>query len=217
MCDQEGALFRAPSFFLPTKIVDFPMSSQLKSDQLFYGILLLVVLSPLFFFPSLINLYRLPKTVLISTLATTLVWLWLFLTVQEKERKATFPLAIPVILYLGISMLSLINAANPYEGIFALSQEAIYIFLFWLVVNHVRTSEQVERILLWTISSAVIVSLIGIYQAFGGDIPWLVRPRGIGSTFGNKSPAAQYILLTLPFPYFFLLSATERDRQIGRA
>ena len=189
------------------------MSSQLKSDQLFYGILLLVVLSPLFFFPSLINLYRLPKTVLISTLATTLVWLWLFLTVQEKERQATFPLAIPLILYLGISMLSLINAANPYEGIFALSQEAVYIFLFWIVVNHVRTREQIENILLWSIPSAVIVSLIGVYQRFGGDIPGLMNIAMPGSTFGNKNTAAQYILLLLPIPYFFVISTTDRQKQ----
>ena len=187
--------------------------TELKSDHLYYGIIALVVLCPLVFFPSLINLYRLPKTTFISLLVTAMIWLWLFLLIQEKEQKTTFPLAIPLIVYLGVSVFSLLNATNPYEGLFALSQEAIYIFLFWLVVNHIRTSEQVERILLWTISSAVIVSLIGIYQAFGGDIPWLVRTGGIGSTFGNKSPAAQYILLTLPFPYFFLLSATERDRQ----
>jgi len=189
------------------------MSNQLKSDHPYYGIMALVVLSPLVFFPSLINLYRLPKTAFISLIVTALIWLWFFLTVQEKERLAAFPLALPAILYLGISVLSLVNAANPYEGIFALSQEAVYIFLFWIVVNHVRSREKIENILLWAIPSAVIVSLIGVYQRFGGNIPGLMNIAMPGSTFGNKNTAAQYILLLLPIPYLFMISATDRQKE----
>ncbi|TAJ78272.1 hypothetical protein EPO44_20195, partial [bacterium] len=189
------------------------MSSQLKSDHLFYGILLLVVLSPLFFFPSLINLYRLPKTVLISTLVTTLVWLWLFLLIQEKEKRASFPLAMPLTVYFCISVFPLIKAPNPYEGIFALSQELSYVLLFWLVVNHIRTRDQIEKLLLWAVPSAVIVSLIGIYQMFGGEIPTLVNIASPGTTFGNKNSAAQYIVLVFPFPYLSLISTTDRRKE----
>lgn len=190
------------------------MSSQLKSDHLFYGIVILIILSPLFFFPSLINLYRLPKTVLISTLVTTLVWLWLFLLIQEKEKRASFPLAMPLTVYFCISVSPLIKAPNPYEGIFALSQELLYVLLFWLVVNHIRTRDQIEKLLLWAVPSAVIVSLTGIYQRFGGDIPGLVNIAPPGSTFGNKNSAAQYILLLLPLPYFFLIYTTNRQKEI---
>jgi len=189
------------------------MSNQLKSDHLYYGIIALVVLSPLIFFPSLINLYRLPKTVFISLLVTALIWLWFFLLIQEKDQKPTFPLAVPILLYLGISALSLVKATNPYEGIFALSQEAVYIFLFWVVVNHVRSGEKIENILLWAIPSATIVSLIGIYQRFGGDIPGLVNIAMPGSTFGNKNTAAQYILLLLPIPYLFVISTADRQKE----
>lgn len=189
------------------------MSNQLKSDHLYYGIIALVAVSPLVYFPSLISLYRLPKTVFISLMVTIFIWLWLFLLIQEKEKKVVFPLAIPIILYLGISGFSLIRATNPYEGIFALSQETIYIFLFWLVVNHVRERKKIEILLQWTIPTAVIVSLIGIYQIFGGRIPTLMDIGSPGSTFGNKNTAAQYITLILPLPYLFLIATADRQKE----
>jgi len=185
-----------------------------KPEHIYYGIVALVLISPLVFFPSLINLYRLPKAVFISLIVTVLIWIWLFLLIQEKEQRAVFPLAIPISIYLGISVLSLIKAVNPLEGIFTLSQEAIYIFLFFIVVNYVRTREKIEILLQWTIPAAVIVSLIGIHQRFGGDIPGLVNSIAPpGATFGNKNTAAQYILLTLPFSYMFLVAAQDRQKE----
>lgn len=189
------------------------MSTQLRSAHIYYGIIILVVLAPLVFFPNLINLYRLPKIAFISLWVTLLIWLWLFLLIQEKREKPAFPLAIPFILYLSISALSLIQAINLFEGIFALSQKFTYIFLFWLVVNHLKTKEKMEAVLLWNMGAAFVVSLVGIYQSLGGDIPRLVNLASPGSTFGNKNMAAQYILLTLPFPYMFFLSARERQKE----
>jgi O-antigen ligase len=189
------------------------MPAQLKSGQLFYGIIVLITVTPLLFFPSLINLYRLPKTALISSLVTLLAWLWLFLLIQENEEKARLPLAIPWVIYFVASLLSLIMAPNRFEGILTISEEITYVLLFWIVVNHIRTEQQVENILIWTIPSAVIVSLIGIYQMFGGNISSLVNIMSPGSTFGNKNSAAQYILLALPFPYMFLLSSTDRQKK----
>ena len=187
--------------------------TELKSDHLYYGIVALVLISPLVFFPSLINLYRLPKIAAISLLVTALTWIWLFLLIQEKEQRAVFPLAIPISIYLGISVLSLTKAANPLEGIFSLSQETIYIFLFFIVVNYVRTREKIEILLQWAIPTAVIVSLIGIYQIFGGRIPTYMDIGSPGSTFGNKNTAAQYITLMLPFPYLFLIATTDRQKE----
>ncbi|MBI2987898.1 MAG: O-antigen ligase family protein [Deltaproteobacteria bacterium] len=190
------------------------MPAQVKSDHIYYGITFLVALSPLAFFPSLISLYRLPKITFISLCVTALIWLWLFLLIQEKGEKPLFPLAAPLILYLSISVLSLTQAINLFEGIFALSQKFTYILLFWLVVNHVKTKERFEIVLLWAMGSAFVVSLIGIYQKFGGDIPGLVKLASPGSTFGNTSMAAQYILLISPFPYMFFLSSKERWKEL---
>ncbi len=190
------------------------MPVKLRSEHLYYGISALVVLAPIIFFPSLISLYRLPKITFISLFVTGLLWLWLFLLFQERQEKVVFPLVVPVTFYLSLSTLSLINAINPFEGVFALFQKVTYIFLFWLVVNQIRTLENAKKILLCAILSAFIVSLIGIYQMFGGEIPGLANLASPGSTFGNKNMAAQFILLTLPLPYMFLLLTTDRQKEI---
>lgn len=190
------------------------MSTQVKSDHLYYGLLALVILAPIIFFPSLVNLYRLPKATFISVFVTGLLWLWLFLLFQEREERVVLPLAIPVIFYLGLSTLSLINAINLFEGIFALFQKVTYVFLFWLVINQARTIETVKSILRCAIFSAFIVSLLGIFQMFGGEIPGLVNLASPGSTFGNKNMAAQFILLILALPYMFLLLTTERQKEM---
>src|SRR3989338_2823642 len=190
------------------------MPTKLRSEHLYYGISALVVLAPIIFFPSLISLYRLPKAVFISLCVTGLFWLWLFLLFQEREERVVLPLAVPLTLYLSLSTLSLVNAINPFEGIFALFQKVTYIFLFWLVVNQIRTMESIKNILLCSTISTYVVSLIGIYQMFGGDISGLANLASPGSTFGNKNMAAQFILLTLPFPYLFLLSTTDRQKEL---
>lgn len=189
------------------------MPAQLRSAHIYYGIIILVVLAPLVFFPSLVNLYRLPKVAFISLFVAGLLWLWLLLLIQEKRDKAAFPLATPLILYLTISAVSLIQAINPFEGVFALSQKLTYIFLFWLAVNHLKTKEKMEAVLLWNTGVAFVVSLVGIYQSLGGDIPRLVNLASPGSTFGNKNTAAQYILLSLPFPYMFFFSTSDRQKE----
>lgn len=190
------------------------MATEIKKDHLAYGIFALVVLLPLVFFPTLRDLYRLPKMALFSLAVTLLTWLWLFLFIQEKEERPRFPLALPLALYLVFSALSLTNAVNIYQGLYRLLQDIATFSLFWLVVNQIRGKDKIETILRWAIPSAALVSLIGIFQMWGGDIPGLPRifGGGVGSTIGNKNMAAQYILLILPLPYLFLLSSQESKR-----
>lgn len=192
------------------------MATEIKKDHLSYGILTLVVLLPLVFFPSLRDLYSLPKMTFLALWVTLLTWIWLFLLIENKHDKPIFPLALPLTLYLIFSSLSLVNAVNIYQPIYRLLQDAVTFALFWLVVNQIRGQGQIERILRWAILPAALVSLIGIFQMWGGDIPGLKRigGGGVGSTFGNKNMAAQYILLILPFPFLFLLTAQETKKAL---
>jgi len=192
------------------------VATELKREHLIYGILALITLLPVVFFPSLRDLYRLPKMTIFSLMVTLLTWLWLFLFIQDKEEKIRFPLALPLTLSLVFSSLSLTQAVNVYQGFYRLLQDVATISLFWLVVNQIRSKEKIETILRWAIPSAVLVSLIGIFQMWGGDIPGLPRilGGGVGSTIGNKNMAAQYILFILPLPFLFLLSAKDKKRDL---
>ena len=124
---------------------------------------------------SLFNLYRLPKSTFLGLMVALLTWIWFFLSAQQTKESPRFPLILRLSLYFFFSLLSLTQATNIYEGLFKLLEEITSISLFWISINHLRTKDRMERVLLWIIPCGVIISLIGIYQMFGGDIPGLVR------------------------------------------
>lgn len=163
----------------------------------------LVVLLPLFFFPGLVNLYRLPKDCLLAILSAVLCWLWLL-----DNRRPAFPLFVPILSCLVFSGLSIINAVNPYEGACHLLDLLIGISLFWVITNYLNRGS-ILSLFKWIVITGAVVSLIGIIQTWGFDIPTLLQIAAPSSTFGNKNHAAQYILFVLPAAFYLLLSAPK--------
>lgn len=183
------------------------------SEQITQGIILLCFLLPLAFFPGLISLYRLPKTTLLAFLTAVLCWLWLISYVREKgQGTPTLPLLAPIALYLLISSVSLFSSINPYEGGQFLLQIILGVSLFWITHHHLETAS-LPRLSHWSVIAAGIVSILGIAQTWGADIPTLLPTGGPGSTFGNKNMAAQYLLFVLPAVFYLLLYSSESSRE----
>jgi hypothetical protein len=167
-------------------------------------------LLPLTFFPGLIGLYRLPKVTFLAFFTCLLCWLWsLGVIKREDQRTPRFPLLLPLLFYLLISALTLINAINPYEGSISLFQLILGVTLFWITANHIET-ERISTIFHWAVVAGAFVSLIGIAQAWGTNFSTLIPIRGPGSSFGNVNMAAQYLLFVLPATFYLLLSSSER-------
>ncbi len=183
---------------------------QSASHRVGQGIIVLCFLLPLTFFPGLVGLYRLPKVTFLAFFTCLLCWLWsLGVIKREDERTPRFPLLLPLLFYLLISALTLINAINPYEGSISLFQLILGITLFWITANHIE-AERISTIFHWAVVAGAFVSLIGIAQAWGANIPTLIPTRGPGSTFGNVNMAAQYLLFILPAAFYLLLFSSER-------
>lgn len=181
---------------------------------LLQGLKVLVGLLPLFFFPTLINLYRLPKTAFLAFFVAVLAWGWFLLVAQKKEQspKIALPLWLPLSLFLVINAISLRGSINPYDGSFYLLQLVLGITLFWLTANHIE-SKKISTFFHWIVISGGIVSLLGIAQVWGMNIPTLIPTGGPGSTFGNKNMAAQYLLFVIPASFYLLLSTSEAKRE----
>lgn len=181
-----------------------------QSKEVVRGLTLLVILLPLFYFPNLINLYRLPKEALLAFLTAVLSWLWLLNAMRHGDhRPSSLPLVIPLLLYLLFSGLSLLNAVNLYEGVRHLLNLSLGIALFWITANHLDL-ESAPFFLRWAAVTGAVVSLVGIFQMWGGEIPTLAQIRQPSSTFGNKNMAAQYILFIIPVAYYLLLTSPDR-------
>ncbi len=188
-----------------------PEETQKESSGVFLAAIgvvkALVVLLPLFYFPELIKIYRLPKETLLFFLSAVLCWLWLF-----GNRRSTFPLLIPILSCLAIGGLSLINVINPFEGVIHLLNLFIGVSLFWGVVNHLDR-ESILSTFRWIVITGTFVSLVGIVQAWGFDIPTVFQAARPASTFGNKNHAAQYLLFVLPTAFYLFLSAPKSSRE----
>jgi O-antigen ligase len=188
-----------------------PEETQEESSGVFLAaigvIKVLVVLLPLFYFPGLIKIYRLPKETLLFFLSAVLCWLWLL-----GNRRSTFPLLVPIFSCFAIGGLSLINAINPFEGVIHLLNLFIGVSLFWGVANHLDR-ESIISTFRWIVITGTFVSLVGIVQAWGFDIPTVFQVVRPASTFGNKNHAAQYLLFVLPAAVYLFLSAPKSLRE----
>lgn len=190
-----------------------PPISRSRANEILRGLIFLVTLLPIFYFPNIINLYRLPKETLFAFITAVLCWLWLLNKIRAgKHQSHSLALILPLCLYLLMSGLSLVNALNPMEGARDFLNLALGIALFWIAVDN-ADPESFRSLSQWTVFGATLVSIVGIVQAWGVEIPTLVQVAPPSSTFGNKNMAAQYILLVIPVAYYLLLSASEPPKE----
>ena len=178
------------------------------------GLTLLVILLPLFFFPELINLYRLPKEALLAFLAAVLTWLWLLTFARQpgNGEGIRLPLLLPLTVYLVLNAISLTGALNLYEGLRHVFYVVIGLGLFWTAANAIDR-ERTIALFHWITITGTLVSLLGIIQAWGAEIPYLVQVALPSSTFGNKNMAAQFMLFALPAAYVHFFSAREPAKE----
>jgi len=176
------------------------------------GIIILCFSLPLAFFPGLINLYRLPKIALLALLTSLLCWLWLLDQSRRKASPPALPLFFPLLFYLLVATLSFYRTINPFQGSILFFLPILGIALFWLTVNYID-SEKIAPLFHWTVISGTIMSLLGIAQVWGADIPTLIPTGGPGATFGNKNMAAHFLLFVLPVSFYLLLSSSEPARE----
>ncbi len=155
----------------------------------------------------------------IFSLITFLAWIFIFL-IKRKNFSAKNPLLIPIFLFLGSSIISLINAQNIQRGIIVLLFTIFTIFITFVIPNLVKNKNRLEKIIKAILVSSVFVSLFGIYQ-FVGDVIGLpkeitgLREQYTKIVFGfprihsvSVEPLyfANYLLIPISLLLSFLLS-----------
>ena len=91
--------------------------------------------------------------------------------------------------------------------------------LFWVVANHLRTREQVNRVVRVIMAVGFLLAIFGIIQHFtwNGRLYWVRELTQGGNPFGpyvNKNHFAGYIEMVIPLSLGYLF-AKERDRYTG--
>ncbi len=126
------------------------------------------------------------------------------------------PLVAATLILAGVYLLATITSVAPrlslwgsYQRLQGTYTTLSYMAIFLLMLGHLRTREQVERIVTTAILTSLPIALYGIVQHYGLDpLPWLGDvQRRVASTMGNSIFVAAYLIMVVPLTLNRLVAA----------
>lgn len=148
------------------------------------------------------------------TATNPLVGLW--------QRINRIPMAVSVIIYSSVFVISTITSIVPHTSLWGSYQRLqgtytnlSYVGLFVLIVMTLRRREQLERLITVVLITALMVSFYGVMQHNGFDpLPWKgdVIQR-VASTMGNSIFVAAYLIMTVPLALYRVINGVVESRR----
>jgi O-antigen ligase len=163
----------------------------------------------------------------IFALITLVAWLFTFLA-KKINFDAKNPLLIPIFLFSGFSIFSMINAQNLQRGILVFLFNSFVIAISLAIPNLIKSKNSLDRVIKIILISCLVVSLFGIYQFIGDmlglphDITGLREhytkqvfgfPR-VHSTALEPLYFANYLLIPISLCFALLLSERKENKKI---
>ncbi len=166
---------------------------------------LLFVLFPIFFLSTTTDAFVLPKQLLLIILsALGLLVFGIKTLVDGKLRLRTSPFDIPVTLLIVIAILSAILSVNRFDALIAVTPLLFVGFLYFVIVNTVKTQKQLLFLLATLTGGAVLASLLTIFSFFKVyPLPFTYTHATFFTTFGSLLDQALYYALILPIAGYF--------------
>jgi O-antigen ligase len=118
------------------------------------------------------------------------------------------------LIFLAVPVVTLIWSPTTVESLRGIFRFVGYYALMWLIVDSIRTREQVRHMVVALIVSLVIPIATGFYQAItgGGQVLWagalLNRIYGFA---GGPFTLAYYLVMLIPLVLVFILVERERE------
>ncbi len=187
------------------------------------GWLACAVTVPLFFNIFSSRVFEPDKLTLLRTIVLLMAAAWVTRLLVRPHAKGFFsgtlrtsPLAIPVLLFTGVYILATALSVAPrisfwgsYVRLQGLVTNLSYLILFFLVVDRLRSREQINRLMSVIIVTSIPISIYGVMQhlkldplPWGGDVTFRVT-----STMGNAIFLAAYLIMVVPLTLVRLVQA----------
>ncbi|MBC8402082.1 MAG: tetratricopeptide repeat protein [Candidatus Marinimicrobia bacterium] len=174
----------------------------------------LVVAVPLAYSSKVTDITQYPKFLVLTIIVSILTVLWLIKFIAQKKIPSfSTPLALPILFFLIINIVSLNAAVNVYASLFPLAQLFILSILFFILFNNLSQKGIYLILGSWALVGA-IAAVIGIGQYLGLGFYWIPSVANPSSTFANKNLAAMYIILTIPVGLFLFIMSRKIINQI---
>lgn len=134
---------------------------------------------------------------------------------------AKFSVLFPVLFYVFSYALSTATSATPYASFWGGYDrlQGLYTFfgyfvIFFIAVTHIKTKEQIDRIISAVILTSIPLVMYGLIQRLGLDrVPWqAMDPRDrISATMGNPIFFAAYLILVVPLALTRLMASIYKE------
>ncbi len=180
------------------------------------GWLAAIITAPLFFNIYSSRTFEPDKLTLLRSIALVMAAAWIVKVLEDGKWKLEVgnwklalrtPLVLPTLLLVAVYVLATIASVNPRVSIFGSYQRLqgtyttfSYIVIFFLILQGLRTREQVERLVTTAILTSLPISLYGLLQRYGLDtLPWAADvSRRVASNMGNSIFVAAYLVMVIP-------------------
>jgi tetratricopeptide (TPR) repeat protein len=192
------------------------------------GWLVAIIVVPLFFNVYSSRVFEPDKLTLLRSIVLVMITAWLIRLIeqgvsrhpagQENEMRPSFwirarawiahtPLVLPTVLLVMVYILSTIGSITPrasllgsYVRLQGTYTTFSYIVIFFLMLQNLRTREQINRLVTTAILTSIPISLYGVLQHYGLDpLPWggdvITR---VASNMGNSIFVAAYLIMVTP-------------------
>ncbi len=163
------------------------------------------------------------STINISLLSAFVTLSWLIKLMRGKRTLSMNALDVSVLAFSVVIFLGGVVSVTPSES-FKLS--LIYLSLmsgYFLTVNLIKTSAWLFRCIKALIFSLSITAFVGVFQYFLEVVPhaWLDNtifsyiPTRAVSLFEGSNVLAEFLILTIPFLFVFLISSYKGNSRLG--
>ncbi len=194
---------------------------------------LLFFLVPLVFFPSTSELFEFNKLIVVYIFTILITGVWIIETIRQKKLifKRTL-LDIPLLIYLGVSLLCTLFSIDVHTSIFGYYGRfnggflslISYALLYWAFVSNVG-KKSLKYILYSILLGTTFVSLYGILEHFGHSFSCLIFTKvfddscwvqdvqaRVFATMGQPNWMAAYLVSVIPLTWFFALKEKQKTQ-----
>ena len=185
------------------------------------GWLAAVIVAPLVFNVYSESVYEVNKVCILRSIALVMSLAWAVRTVEEQRGKPLSgigltqqvkdfllrPLVLPALLLIGVYVLTTLTSIWPYVSLWGSYDRRqgtyttlAYIAIFFLILQTLRTQEQRERLVTFTVLASLPVSLHAFIQHYElAPGPWGgAFGERVASSLGNPIFAAAYLIMVVP-------------------
>lgn len=163
------------------------------------GLMSLIIFTPLAF--GTVQVWSI-TTVHLITLFMLVFWL-IKMTALGNFKLAKTPLDLPILLFLGIAVITTLTSIYPYVSKIELYKIINYVLLYYLVVNNIKDKGQIKRIVILVVIVGTSLAIYGLYNYLNGieKIYTLDKKYYLGmvtSTYVNHNHIGGYFELAIP-------------------